>query len=123
MGGRGIKNLHYTKPDKQQQRHKKGQAEGGDLLTPVGCQERSEEHTSELQSQSNLVCRLLLEKKKTRQHFLGLGEQSIHARLPVVAHQHRLRGLHDLTPLRLEPMRVLARLIATPHTVADLAVD
>src|SRR2546430_7274556 len=26
-------------------------------------QERSEEHTSELQSQSNLVCRLLLEKK------------------------------------------------------------
>src|SRR2546430_4315206 len=28
-------------------------------------QVRSEEHTSELQSQSNLVCRLLLEKKKT----------------------------------------------------------
>src|SRR2546427_7104090 len=28
-------------------------------------QSRSEEHTSELQSQSNLVCRLLLEKKKT----------------------------------------------------------
>src|SRR2546430_8960252 len=27
---------------------------------------RSEEHTSELQSQSNLVCRLLLEKKKIR---------------------------------------------------------
>src|SRR2546430_4460143 len=30
---------------------------------------RSEEHTSELQSQSNLVCRLLLEKKK--QHYLS----------------------------------------------------
>src|SRR2546427_4650192 len=29
---------------------------------------RSEEHTSELQSQSNLVCRLLLEKKKLRGH-------------------------------------------------------
>src|SRR5688572_31483114 len=29
--------------------------------------ERSEEHTSELQSQSNLVCRLLLEKKKKKQ--------------------------------------------------------
>src|SRR2546430_6557292 len=28
------------------------------------CGSRSEEHTSELQSQSNLVCRLLLEKKK-----------------------------------------------------------
>src|SRR2546430_9959675 len=30
-----------------------------------GAHVRSEEHTSELQSQSNLVCRLLLEKKKT----------------------------------------------------------
>src|SRR2546427_8957258 len=30
--------------------------------------ERSEEHTSELQSQSNLVCRLLLEKKKNKVH-------------------------------------------------------
>src|SRR2546427_9110759 len=29
---------------------------------------RSEEHTSELQSQSNLVCRLLLEKKKRRKN-------------------------------------------------------
>src|SRR2546426_1594071 len=31
----------------------------------VRCGERSEEHTSELQSPCNLVCRLLLEKKKT----------------------------------------------------------
>src|SRR2546430_11037830 len=31
---------------------------------PAGSGWRSEEHTSELQSQSNLVCRLLLEKKK-----------------------------------------------------------
>src|SRR2546427_4201703 len=31
---------------------------------------RSEEHTSELQSQSNLVCRLLLEKKKNKQALL-----------------------------------------------------
>src|SRR2546430_5333062 len=30
--------------------------------------ERSEEHTSELQSQSNLVCRLLLEKKKNQEN-------------------------------------------------------
>src|SRR2546430_11636234 len=30
--------------------------------------DRSEEHTSELQSQSNLVCRLLLEKKKITRH-------------------------------------------------------
>src|SRR2546430_9590606 len=32
-------------------------------------QHRSEEHTSELQSQSNLVCRLLLEKKKKTEHY------------------------------------------------------
>src|SRR2546430_6711540 len=32
---------------------------------------RSEEHTSELQSQSNLVCRLLLEKKRTTAQLLG----------------------------------------------------
>src|SRR2546430_12742176 len=30
---------------------------------------RSEEHTSELQSQSNLVCRLLLEKKNTKNNY------------------------------------------------------
>src|SRR5256886_3135581 len=30
---------------------------------------RSEEHTSELQSQSNLVCRLLLEKKKKQKEY------------------------------------------------------
>src|SRR2546430_13017615 len=36
---------------------------------------RSEEHTSELQSQSNLVCRLLLEKKKKKKN---LGQLAIH---------------------------------------------
>src|SRR2546430_13055833 len=39
----------------------------------VGCSPRSEEHTSELQSQSNLVCRLLLEKKNT-QHTSNVGQ-------------------------------------------------
>src|SRR2546430_9340280 len=41
----------------------------GESLPP-----RSEEHTSELQSQSNLVCRLLLEKKKKLRyhHYAGL---------------------------------------------------
>src|SRR5438270_9114212 len=35
-------------------------------LNGLGHATRSEEHTSELQSQSNLVCRLLLEKKKKK---------------------------------------------------------
>src|SRR5258708_20828415 len=34
-------------------------------VCPVECIHRSEEHTSELQSPDHLVCRLLLEKKKT----------------------------------------------------------
>src|SRR2546430_6053499 len=37
-------------------------------VTQGAGRQRSEEHTSELQSQSNLVCRLLLEKKKKTQH-------------------------------------------------------
>src|SRR5688572_31003149 len=42
---------------------------GNDCLFRDRCQgRRSEEHTSELQSQSNLVCRLLLEKKKKKKN-------------------------------------------------------
>src|SRR5688572_31863800 len=39
--------------------------------------ERSEEHTSELQSQSNLVCRLLLEKKKKNEKIIKRNDQHI----------------------------------------------
>src|SRR2546430_3331563 len=41
-----------------------GGARNASLSKQAGKIDRSEEHTSELQSQSNLVCRLLLEKKK-----------------------------------------------------------
>src|SRR2546427_6880414 len=44
---------------------------------PSGPSCRSEEHTSELQSQSNLVCRLLLEKKKNKTPKLQ-GYREIH---------------------------------------------
>src|SRR5256885_11270456 len=40
----------------------------GRIIKPT----RSEEHTSELQSPCNLVCRLLLEKKKKHNHMLHL---------------------------------------------------
>src|SRR5215475_3847537 len=40
-----------------------------------GCRARSEEHTSELQSRENLVCRLLLEKKKTQSRALARAHQ------------------------------------------------
>src|SRR2546430_13730112 len=40
--------------------------------SPTASPNRSEEHTSELQSQSNLVCRLLLEKKKQTRHRIAI---------------------------------------------------
>src|SRR5438034_5771286 len=40
--------------------------DGYEWTAPVGSYPRSEEHTSELQSHSDIVCRLLLEKKKRR---------------------------------------------------------
>src|SRR5256885_8431406 len=40
-----------------------------------GGEERSEEHTSELQSPCNLVCRLLLEKKKQHNNILHVIEK------------------------------------------------
>src|SRR2546430_12064104 len=50
-----------------QNRDRRREGQGGKRARPGRPAEmvRSEEHTSELQSQSNLVCRLLLEKKKT----------------------------------------------------------
>src|SRR5690606_39715394 len=46
-------------------RRRGGRDDGLRAVRPVGL--RSEEHTSELQSRENLVCRLLLEKKKKQQ--------------------------------------------------------
>src|SRR2546430_13490991 len=47
------------------------QADAREILSALKAEPhvRSEEHTSELQSQSNLVCRLLLEKKKKHQSY------------------------------------------------------
>src|SRR5256885_11039601 len=46
------------------------------LRPPEGRRARSEEHTSELQSPCNLVCRLLLEKKKNEETWLRSCVQS-----------------------------------------------
>src|SRR2546430_13123974 len=47
----------------------------GAATAPRHKNHRSEEHTSELQSQSNLVCRLLLEKKKIVGHVLNVSKR------------------------------------------------
>src|SRR5256885_10284578 len=70
---------------------------------------RSEEHTSELQSPCNLVCRLLLEKKKRYSEICRLqqpinGIQSSFAGLPFVRDatflDSGLSGLHSRSPSR-----------------------
>src|SRR2546430_2907841 len=72
---------------------------GDDIITGViavlsdSNKKRSEEHTSELQSQSNLVCRLLLEKKKKNT-------------LPIVLVNHQTLSI--CSP-RLDEARIIAR--------------
>src|SRR5260370_31552993 len=54
---------------------------------------RSEEHTSELQSHLNLVCRLLLEKKKNSTGTLAPLESQLNRRAH--RHGHRNRAVHE----------------------------
>src|SRR5256886_6501213 len=65
---------------------------------------RSEEHTSELQSQSNLVCRLLLEKKKnhTHQHSTRRSRQHLLRTLP---EPFPISSLAPLTHIRHHTLR------------------
>src|SRR2546430_4436079 len=70
----------------------------------IGCH-RSEEHTSELQSQSNLVCRLLLEKKNKE-----------------IGQRRRLMLAKGGPPpgrLVLSPARFCHLLRAAPHTASN----
>src|SRR2546422_5310987 len=54
--------------------------DGGEPRRLTSAHARSEEHTSELQSRLHLVCRLLLEKKKTIPENASLGNPSAHDR-------------------------------------------
>src|SRR2546430_9540760 len=62
---------------------------------------RSEEHTSELQSQSNLVCRLLLEKKKKTR----LNQLYIHPDYMYNTLDHTTTVYHDIALARSLAMR------------------
>src|SRR5256886_3476645 len=83
---------------------------------------RSEEHTSELQSQSNLVCRLLLEKKNTPNAFRLFGDHP-HGHAVVLQHQAEdfNRGFkllrHDLTATRPAQVYDLAQIAASRNDV------
>src|SRR2546430_3669400 len=95
-------------------------AAASDRLTcPVSFAIRSEEHTSELQSQSKLVCRLLLEKKKLAEARLvpglavdaGVGGDDLHApqALDELALLRHLGGVLPHPPAEREIHGALAR--------------
>src|SRR2546427_2852776 len=63
-GGDGRPHRHHASGTTDRGGHTRGTA-------------RSEEHTSELQSQSNLVCRLLLEKKKNKRRGVAKGHSDV----------------------------------------------
>src|SRR5260370_8765223 len=56
----------------------------------TGNDDRSEEHTSELQSHLNLVCRLLLEKKKNSTKGIRIGNS-----YPIISYSHYINRLES----------------------------
>src|SRR5207249_12293096 len=82
---------------------------------------RSEEHTSELQSRFDLVCRLLLEKKKIR-HTTGIITQTVKNHISSILHNTSFTNLtHAMLYL---PLRCLIstpghiiRVVSLPHTI------
>src|SRR2546430_9975943 len=73
---------------------------------------RSEEHTSELQSQSNLVCRLLLEKKKKHQSYT-------HFTILQISRQHSL-NMSSITRLHIHTMHKCMSLYNVTHWLLHL---
>src|SRR5690349_24211465 len=66
---------HFVAVPSQVLLGRKQLAAGGEPLLAAGGG-RSEEHTSELQSRRDLVCRLLLEKKKKNNMYLNMSENT-----------------------------------------------
>src|SRR5256885_10574886 len=73
----------YRDPAEPHQHHQRGEH---DHLV----RERSEEHTSELQSPCNLVCRLLLEKKKKNINHIRLTKDNVSSEYGYVLLSHNM---------------------------------
>src|SRR5438034_1427514 len=125
--GRGP-GAHASRGGARLRARPRGRASGRDA------RERSEEHTSELQSHSDLVCRLLLEKKnpRLRQHhpplhirLVDAPHQQPHvvARLPLVQQlaEHLHPGDHRLL-VRPKPQDRKSTRLNSSHTVISYAV-
>src|SRR5437868_9849334 len=72
----------YATPGWETSRQRRARAgyklASSDIWTNIGASYRSEEHTSELQSRFDLVCRLLLEKKKLNTRFLRFNKENVY---------------------------------------------
>src|SRR2546427_4538680 len=84
---------------------------------------RSEEHTSELQSQSNLVCRLLLEKKKKEQdieyeHYA----QQLHTPAQFVCTRHAVNTLVGVSTGLAPEFNYIEVATLYAHNVQDIDV-
>src|SRR4029434_4024384 len=75
----------------------------------VSVEVRSEEHTSELQSHLNLVCRLLLEKTERHRHThtLTLTHTHTHTDTHTVTHRHTHSHTHFFLMIRRPPRSTL----------------
>src|SRR2546430_7514441 len=77
---------------------------------------RSEEHTSELQSQSNLVCRLLLEKKKHNTKTLPYPPPSPPITNTATLHIVAQLGANSSAPRKLAPpSRISSSAVPSPY--------
>src|SRR3989440_2148665 len=73
-------------------------------FVPVSCRWRSEEHTSELQSRSDLVCRLLLEKKKKT---LEIGRANASTPATIRSHMRSSDSISDVNRSQMTERRRL----------------
>src|SRR5260370_15298354 len=76
--GAGSRHARAVRPRRATRDHGRARSRGEEMTALT----RSEEHTSELQSHLNLVCRLLLEKKKIRSRTLSTTSTTVLSRLP-----------------------------------------
>src|SRR5256885_8958617 len=122
QGPRGYRHRmgQRTRPDRQPRRRAGGRYRSGRRRQEREGDARSEEHTSELQSPCNLVCRLLLEKKKSLSQRLSAHE---HGKFPPpqIAHNFdavqrpTLRGQKE--PPEYTPPKILSHIcvLVLPH--------
>src|SRR5271155_2438922 len=80
-------------------------AENYDIFLDHAC--RSEEHTSELQSHVNIVCRLLLEKKHAKSDFLDTMSHEIRTPINAVINLTALALETDLTPKQIHFFKIV----------------